>query len=167
MKVISRLTYIVNYKPHFGKLGLFVPKLTKFSEIRNKYDNSTKLNCKHFFFFYLFLEYFFLNYLVSSSKIIHSNLTIHKANKKVISVLRAPNKYKKAQIKINLARYKIVFKTSIEYNTELAYNLNYILYFTNFFFSMLSFFETTLFFLKKKELSLIVDKKALVGLFGL
>ena len=86
-------------------------------------------------------------------------MTIKKKNKYSKSLLRAPNKYKKAQIKIELIRYEVTFKFNFYYSISFikSFNFKYLFYFFTFFFTFFSFFESTLFFLKKKKFMLVLD----------
>ena len=135
MKVTQEIVYLLNYKPLLN--------------FKKELKNISLIYCKNFFLFFLLLENMFI--LNNKKKM---KLTIKKKNKYLTSLLRAPNKYKKAQIKIELIRYEIIFTFSFFYNLDFIsnnFNLKYLLYFINFFFNFFLFFESTLFFLKKKK----------------
>jgi len=135
LKVTQEIVYLLNYKPLLN--------------FKKELKNINLIYCKNFFLFFLLLENMFI--LNNKKKM---KLTIKKKNKYLTSLLRAPNKYKKAQIKIELIRYEIIFTFSFFYNLDFIsnnFNLKYLLYFINFFFNFFLFFESTLFFLKKKK----------------
>lgn len=134
MKITQELTYLLNYKP-----------LLDFKK-SIKADNV--LYCKNFFLFFLLLE----NIIVKKNKLLcKQSVSISKQNKYEYTFLRAPNRYKKAQVKLELVRYKVVFRLAYDYNISFIKNfdMSYFLYFINFFFYYFTFFESTLFFLKK------------------
>lgn len=134
MKITQELTYLLNYKP-----------LLNFKK-NIKADNV--LYCKNFFLFFLLLE----NMVIKKNQLFcKQSVSISKQNKYSHTFLRAPNRYKKAQVKLELIRYKVVFKFVYNYDISFIknFNISYFLYFINFFFHYFTFFESTLFFLKK------------------
>lgn len=154
MKVTHEITYLLNYKPLLN--------------FKKELKNLNTIYCKNFFLFFLLLENL-VNKGKKGAKTNNVSIFIKKKNKYQKSFLRAPNKYKKAQVKIELIRYEVTFKFSFNYNLEFVNKLNirYLLYFINFFFSFFLFFESTLFFLKKKKFNIKLDDKCLLTLFEL
>lgn len=145
MKITQEINYLLNYKPLLN--------------FKKEIKNINLIYCKNFFLFFLLFET-----LLKLNKISKKNmsLTIMKDKKYLNkSLLRAPNKYKKAQIKLELIRYKIKFKFNFFYNIFFIrnVNLNFLIYFINFFFYSILFFESTLFFLKKKKVILTFNSK--------
>ena len=137
MNVTQEINYLLNYKPLLN--------------YKKDIKNNNLLHCKNFFLFFLLLERF-----VNKGEKVSSSLSIKKKNKYLQSFLRAPNRYKKAQVKIELIRYEVTFKVSYYYNLSFikSFNIYYFLYFINFFFYFFLFFESTLFFLRKKRIKL-------------
>lgn len=79
-----KLKYICNFSPLFKNID---------------FDNR-KIYCKYFFFLLLFLEYYFY-------KNLYLFICYHfKKFKNCRSYLRAPNRYKTAQVKFKLIRYE-------------------------------------------------------------
>jgi hypothetical protein len=147
LKINQEVVYYINYKPllNFKK---------KFKA------NNNFIYCKNFFLFLLILDQ------TNKNNNSFFSISIKKKNKHFMSFLRAPNKYKKAQIKIELIRYEIKVKFFIYYflNFLLYTNsnkntlfLNNFLYFVSFYFQNFSFIESTLFFLKKKKILIEFD----------
>lgn len=148
MKVNQLFSYIINYKP-----------LLNYSKEIKKFN---KIYCKNFFLFFLLLD--FINKNKNKAK-----LSIYKKNYFFTSFLRAPNKYKKAQIKLNLVRYKVAFSFTNLYDIEfikLNYSNNFapLIYFINYFFYFFLFFESTSFFLEKKKILIKLNPKILTKL---
>lgn len=142
MKITQELTYLLNYKP-----------LLNFKK-NIKMDNI--LYCKNFFLFFLLLE----NIITKESKLLNKqSVSISKQNKYTHTFLRSPNRYKKAQVKLELIRYKVIFKFVYNYNISFIknFNISYFMYFINFFFYYFTFFESTLFFLKKITIKIKID----------
>jgi len=119
-----------------------------------------KIYCKNFFLFFFILDY--LKNLKLKTK-----LSIQKKKVNSYSFLRAPNKYKKAQVKIVNIKYKINFTLKSEYsiNFKNQFYLDHLIYFLNFYFNSYFFFESTFFFLEKKSLELKLDSKLINTLF--
>jgi hypothetical protein len=139
LKINQEVVYYINYKP-----------LLNFKK-KFKTNNTGLIYCKNFFLFLLILDQTNKNNSPFS-------ISIKKKNKHFISFLRAPNKYKKAQIKIELIRYEIKVKFFIYYFLNfLTYNNKNILYFISYYFQNFSFLESTLFFLKKKKIMIEFD----------
>jgi hypothetical protein len=140
LKVTQEIYYLLNYKPLLN--------------YKKDIKDDNLLYCKNFFLFFLLLEKF-----LNKNDKVGSSLSIKKNNKYSQSFLRAPNRYKKAQVKIELIRYEVKFRISYNYNLTLTKNfsINYFLYFINFFFFIFLFFESTLFFLRKKKIKLKMD----------
>ena len=143
MKITQEINYILNYKPLLN--------------FKKEINSINFVYCKNFFLFFLLFE----NLLKLNNKkldIKNNTSLIIKKNKKFLnkSLLRAPNKYKKAQIKIELIRYSIIFRIKSFYNFSNINNIDIkmIIYFINFFFYSILFFESPLFFLKKKKIIL-------------
>jgi hypothetical protein len=141
LKINHLFCFIINYKPLL--------------DYKKEIKNFNKIYCKNFFLFFLLLNY------IKQKQIHNTRLSIYKKNYFSQSFLRAPNKYKKAQIKINLTRYKIVFSMTINYtlNDSLFLNINNLIYFLNYSLSYFLFFESSFFFLEKKKLVLILNNK--------
>jgi len=136
MLVKKKLHYTLNYKPFLG--------------YKKNIRNSNLVYCKNFFLFFLILD----NLMTNSSNSRY-RVKINKSNKYDMSFLRAPNKYKKAQIKINIVRYHVIFECSRMYKLPASLQIaNYtvIFNFVSFLFNFISFFESTLFYLRKKQL---------------
>ena len=114
MIVNQSFFYIINYKPLIN--------------YKKKLKSLNVIYCKNFFLFFLLLDY------IKQNKVV--KLSISKKSYYFNSFLRAPNKYKKAQIKINLVRYKIMLKFfhSYELSKFIKISLNDLVYFLNFFF---------------------------------
>ena len=142
MIIKHSFNYIINYKP------LFIYK--NFININSK----NNIYCKNFFLFFLLLEF-----LKNNSKI---KLKIMKKNFKSISFLRAPNKFKKSQVKLVLTRYKIEFYLEKFYFFDIKNN-KILFYFINYLFYYYYFFESTLFFLEKKNINIKLDSKNLIN----
>ena len=146
MKINQEVVYYINYKPllNFKK---------KFKA------NNNFIYCKNFFLFLLILD------KTNKNNNSFFSISIKKKNKHFMSFLRAPNKYKKAQIKIELIRYEIKVNFFIYYflnfllytNNKNTLFLNNFLYFVSFYFQNFSFIESTLFFLKKKKVVIEFD----------
>jgi len=142
LKITQEISYLLNYKPLL--------------DYKKNIKDSNLVHCKNFFLFFLLLEKFISKEHQTNVK---NSLSIKKNNKYLQSFLRAPNRYKKAQVKIELIRYEVTFKMSYYYDLSFIkqFNLNYFLHFINFFFHFFLFFESTLFFLKKKKLRVKLD----------
>jgi hypothetical protein len=138
LKVTQEIKYLLNYKPLLN--------------YKKDIKDTNSIYCKNFFLFFLLLEKF----TNKGSYAKNNSLTIKKKNKYLQSFLRAPNRYKKAQVKIELIRYEVTFKVSYYYNLTFIKNFDilYFLYFIKFFFYFFLFFESTLFFLRKKTIKL-------------
>lgn len=138
MNIKQKFFYVINYKP----------LLNYKKELKNL--NNT-IYCKNFFLFFLLLS--FLN-----KKNCKLKISILKKNKNQLSYLRAPNKYKKAQVKLNLVRYRIILTTNlnIKFNDP-KFTINKLSYLVNFFFNYFFFMESTLFFMEKKQLFLTLE----------
>jgi hypothetical protein len=173
LKINQEIVYLINYKPLL--------------ESKKSLNNKNLVYCKNFFLFLLLLEELAKNAKYNSSitnKLSKLKLNKKKKTKYLKSFLRAPNKYKKAQIKIELIRYEVKFKFSFMYevckpkinkNTpsihekgtyKQKYNISLdtgykslLCYFINFLFYFSRFFESTLFFLKKKRIIILFDLK--------
>lgn len=143
MKITQKIDYLLNYKPLLN--------------YKKDVKNSNLIYCKNFFLFFLLLEKFFDN--KDNNTYFNSSLTIKKKNKYLQTFLRAPNRYKKAQVKIELVRYQVTFNFTYYYDLSfiLNFNLLHLLYFINFFLYLFTFFESTLFFLRKKKITLKLD----------
>jgi len=76
----------------------FKPKLFNINSLNSSINS--KLYCKNFIYFMLFVEYFLKKNSLKNYKI-----CIFKRNKSCQSVLRAPNKYKKAQVHLKIERF--------------------------------------------------------------
>ncbi len=142
MKITQEISYLLNYKPLLN--------------YKKNLKNNDLIYCKNFFLFFLLLE----NFINNKKKLgLNNKLSIVKSNKSIQSFLRAPNKYKKAQIKVELVRYQVTFKFSYFYDLLFIKNFNllHFLYFINYFFFLFLFFESTLFFLKKKKIKIKLD----------
>jgi hypothetical protein len=137
LNVTQEINYLLNYKPLLN--------------YKKDIKDTNLLYCKNFFLFFLLLEKF-----VNKNEKLRSSLSIKKKNKYLQSFLRAPNRYKKAQVKIELVRYEVVFKVVYHYSLTFIknFNISYFLYFIKFFFYFFLFFESTLFFLRKKKIKL-------------
>ena len=137
MKITQEIFYLLNYKPLLN--------------YKKDIKNANLIYCKNFFLFFLLLEKFMNK---KDGLIVKSKISIKKSNKYLQSFLRAPNRYKKAQVKIELIRYQVKFKFSRCYDLTFIKNFNtlYFLYFINFFLSSFLFIESTLFFLKKNKI---------------
>ena len=129
MKITQEINYILNYKPLLN--------------FKKEINSINFVYCKNFFLFFLLFE----NLLKLNNKkldIKNNTSLIIKKNKKFLnkSLLRAPNKYKKAQIKIELIRYSIIFRIKSFYNFSNINNIDIkmIIYFINFFFYFILFF---------------------------
>ncbi len=136
LNVVVSLFYSLNYKPNFK---------------RNKFSSSDKIFCKNFFFFIFFIEYFFFkkNKQFKGDKTIFS-MVVLKKNKNYNPILRAPNRYKKAQYKIFKEYYEIRFL----YSFIIVVNnyVNKLIIFNSL--NDFNFFESSLVFLKKKKISI-------------
>lgn len=139
MKINQEIVYFINYKPLLN--------------FRKEVKNINLIYCKNFFLFFLLIE----NMIIKNNNNI--SLSIKKKNKYFKSFLRAPNKYKKAQVKVELVRYEIKFKFYYNYNLNFVQNLNIqnLIYFINFYFNFTLFLESTLFFLKKKKIKILLN----------
>lgn len=124
--------------------------------------NSNKLHCKNFFLFFLIFD--FLKNRKYSKKF---KISIKKKNLQTISFLRAPYKNKKAQIKLNLVRYRIIFNFEIFYLIKVYnfFTFNFFLYFLNFILDMFFFFESSFFFFERKNLLIKLNKKKINNFF--
>jgi hypothetical protein len=134
LKITQELSYLLNYKPLLN--------------LKKNIKSDNILYCKNFFLFFLLLE----NMLIKKNKLQYKqSISIQKQNKYSYTFLRAPNRYKKAQVKLELIRYKVSFRFIYNYDIMFIknFNISYFLYFINFFFHYFTFFESTLFFLKK------------------
>jgi len=147
LKVTQNFYYIINYKPLLN--------------YKKEVSNLNKIYCKNFFLFFLLLDYI----KTSSNKNI--KLSIMKKNVKSYTFLRAPNKYKKAQVKIMLTRYKILFSFVNNYNLTFIkkFNTDQFFYFLNYFFFLFLFFESSFFFLEKKNIKIQFNSPILNKLF--
>lgn len=149
MLVSKELYYTLNYKPFLG--------------LKKDIKNSNLIYCKNFFLFFLIIDN-----LLSSTNKKNYKLKIHKSKKFSSSFLRAPNKYKKAQVKITLVRYHVAFKCTKYYELpNFNFNYGFLFNFISFLFNFISFFESTLFVLKKKKLSIKLDPIKSKSLFEL
>jgi len=94
-------------------------------------------------------------------------MNIQKKKYNSYTFLRAPNKYKKAQVKIVNIKYKILFSTlsNYELNSFTSLNLSHLIYFLNLYFNNFFFFESTFFFLEKKSIELKINSKFINSLF--
>ena len=146
MKINQKLCYIINYKPLLN--------------YKKNLNNFNKIYCKNFFLFFLLLDYLKKNNL-------KTKLNIQKKKTKTYSFLRAPNKYKKAQIKIINIKYKIILINKFNYSFNNISKFNYfnLIYFLNFYFNNFLFFESTFFFLEKKSIELKLNKNYLNNFF--
>lgn len=146
MKINQKLCYVINYKPLLN--------------YKNSLNNFNKIYCKNFFLFFFLLDY------LKNSKI-KTSLFIKKIKSNNYTFLRAPNKYKKAQIKVVKIKYKIVFSSEFNYNINLFKKIKfeYLIYFLNFYFNSFFFFESTFFFLEKKIIEIKLNKTLLNNLF--
>ena len=152
MLITKELHYTLNYKPFLG--------------VNKEIKNHNLIYCKNFFLFFLIID----NLLTSINKKKDYKLTIFKSKKNNVSFLRAPNKYKKAQIKISLIRYHVIFKINKDYSNihlNLLKNKIFLFNFIDFLFNFIDFFESSLFVLRKKKISIIFNKKSLVSFFEL
>jgi len=129
LKITQEINYILNYKPLLN--------------FKKEINSINFVYCKNFFLFFLLFE----NLLKLNNKkldIKNNTSLIIKKNKKFLnkSLLRAPNKYKKAQIKIELIRYSIIFRIKSFYNFSNINNIDIkmIIYFIIFFFFFFIFF---------------------------
>nr|YP_009512660.1 hypothetical protein [Uronema marinum]AXJ93352.1 hypothetical protein [Uronema marinum] len=146
MKVTQNFYYIINYKPLLN--------------YKKEITNLNTIYCKNFFLFFLLLDF-----LKSNNK--NVKLSIRKKNNKSYTFLRAPNKYKKAQVKITNVRYKIKFSFTNNYelsNIDIL-NTQYFFYFLNYFFYLFLFFESSFFFLEKKSINIKFNSNLLNKLF--
>lgn len=137
------MTYSINYKP----LLTAKTKNLKFSKL---------IFCKNFFLFFLLLEKFTYKH---NEALVSSSFIVRKENKFTKSFLRSPNRYKNAQIQIELLRYRVTFKQTYLYNLNLVqimFSTINLLYFINFCFNSVLFIESTLFFLNKKKIKLVL-----------
>lgn len=149
MTISKELHYTLNYKPFLG--------------LKKEIKNENLIYCKNFFLFFLILDN-----MVSDLKKKNYKLKISKIKKYSMSYLRSPNKYKKAQVKITLVRYNIIFKCFKFYDvTALKFNIPFFLQFINFLFTFINFFESALFTLKKKKISVSINPKYLKNFFEL
>lgn len=138
MKVKHSFNYIINYKPLLN--------------YKNYLNNNSNIYCKNFFLFFLLLEL-----LKNKSNKDSVKLSIYKKEYYLNSFLRAPNKYKKAQVKLSLVRYKINFTILNDYRINLSsYNTPILpfTYFINYLFYYFLFFESTFFFMEKKKINI-------------
>lgn len=142
MLIKQNIIYTLNFKP----------LLNHKKELIN---SNSQIYCKNFFLFFLLLNKILNREGINLNKKIKVSLFKTK-RLKAKSTLRAPNKYKKGQINLNLLRYTIVFKFNYYYNlasfninSKLIFNslLNFLIIYFNFF----MFFESSLFYLKKKN----------------
>lgn len=138
MNVKNELYYYLNYKPLFQNNKNIVNKKLIYS--------------KNFFIFFLILETLFKKQTDIGDTKNNVSIKILKKNNKSITFLRAPNKYKKAQIKLELLRYEIKFTFRLILSWEIQ--KKFILDFIRFLFNFYLYFESTLFFLRKKKISL-------------
>lgn len=139
MKVTQTVSFLINYKPILNR--------------RKNIKNKKLIYCKNFFLFFLLIN----NINANSSN--NYSVLIKKKNNYRKTFLRAPNKYKKAQVAIEILRYEITIRKTFNYvlNKNNLYKKNVllsILYFINFFFNFFLFIESPLFFLKKKKLNI-------------
>ena len=128
MKINQKFYYVINYKPLLN--------------YKKELLNTSGVYCKNFFLFFLLF-----NFLKQKNQFDNLKIKIQKKKYYYNSFLRAPNKYKKAQVKINLIRYRVVFNFTTFYvininnfsNNINIENLNYLMqYFLNYFFFFLS-----------------------------
>jgi hypothetical protein len=124
------LKYSLNFKPKFNNIFIIL--------------NNNKIYCKNFFFFLLFLEFFIKN--------INYNININFIKKKthIQQLLRAPNRYKKAQLSLISIKYYFVISLNFLFNININ-NLYVFKFITIFFNTFLIFFESTLITLKLKK----------------
>ena len=126
--------YIINYKPIIDyKIYL-----------KNKFLYN--IYCKNFFLFFLLINFFKYNKKIK--------IIIRKNFFYSIFYLRAPNRFKKSQIKLNLLRYKVILKFNKNYNFEISNKFNFIyfiIYFINYFLYIYIYIESSLFFLENKK----------------
>lgn len=149
MNITQEINYLLNYKPLLN--------------YKKDVKNNNLIYCKNFFLFFLLLEKFLNN---KKNFNIKNKLIITKKNKYLQSFLRAPNRYKKAQVKIELIRYQVTFIFNYYYDISFIKNFNllFFFYFINFFFYFFLFFESTLFFLKKKRIKIKLNNNYLNNL---
>lgn len=151
MLISKELHYTLNYKPFLG--------------LKRDIRNENLIYCKNFFLFFLILDNMLLNPGVKKK---NYSLKINKIKKYSNSFLRAPNKYKKAQVKVTLVRYNVIFECFRKYEIPNAVVTETILFnFINFLFNFINFFESTLFTLKKKKIKLKLSPNHLRKLFEL
>lgn len=135
------------------KLDFTAKYIVNFKPIINKTYAKSTINLKNFLIFLLcFNKAVFSNYKINIRKKYINNITY----------LRAPNKYKKAQVKVNIQRYLVTLNKSENY--KLKFNINFY-YFINYYFNFINYFESTFFFLDKKIARIQVnDIKSLLKL---
>ena len=152
MLIKKNLFYTLNYKPFLG--------------YKKNINNKNLVYCKNFFVFFLILENLILSLKKSSS---NYRVKISKTSSHNISFLRAPNKYKKAQVKVNIIRYNVTFECTHTYlfNSFYFFNSKKIFMFINFLFNFINFFESSLFYLKKKKLIVKLPSYTTLNMFEL
>lgn len=132
----------------------FKPKFLNVVNTSNSIKTNSKLYCKNFIYFILFLEYFFRKNRIFTD---YSVIVLKKISK-LQPILRAPNKHKKAQVHLKLERFycKLLFK----YNFNLVHlnNAN-IIFFIKFFSSSIWFFESSLISLRMKRFNVSIPLK--------
>ena len=138
--ICVKLFYNLNYKPNFFKNQLL--------------NQNNKIFCKNFFFFCFFIEYFMFKKNKTNQnyfKLCNFSIIISKKKKNFSYILRAPNRYKKAQYKVFKVYYQIIFTYKFDLNLNFFQNYNFKLIILNNI-NNLNFFESSLVFLKKKKI---------------
>ncbi len=133
IRIKCNLKYSLNFKP----------KLVN-SEVANTMTSS-KIYCKNLIYFVLFLEYFF-----KKNQFKHYRLYVQKRVNQLQSVLRAPNKHKKAQVHLKIERYFCI--VSFVYEVHLKkFDVSTVYFLVNYLNDSFWFFESSLAYLKSKK----------------
>lgn len=122
----------------------FKPKICQLKNAISFIDN--KIYCKNFIYFILFVECFFKKNCFSKY-----SMYIYKKSRTIQSILRAPNKHKKAQFHLKQERYFCILRFSLNYTLNFC-SLNKVLFFVKNMHKILWFFESSLISLRVKRI---------------
>jgi len=134
-KFIIEVKYLSNFKPNFNKL-----KITK--------NKSSLFYAKKFFYFLFFCnflkykKYLYINRIYFFVQPLYSN---------VLTILRAPYRYKLSRDQLTFSRYNIIFYFELDnrLNNLKLFNVSQIFYLLNIYYNLFNFFETNFFFKKR------------------
>lgn len=126
----------------------FKPKICQLKNAVNLVDN--KIYCKNFIYFILFVECFFKKNCFNKY-----SMYIYKKSRAIQSILRAPNKHKKAQFHLKQERYFCILRFSLIHTLNFC-SLSRVLFFIKNMHKILWFFESSLISLRMKRIRISV-----------